>query len=79
VDEVKPLPGARLGDAQADDLFAGQALLDAFLLQRAVLREPEVQHGRQADAEAAHHGPGDAAAAARALFVAAQVETESKV
>ncbi len=56
----------RLGDAQADELLARQAAGRHLVLQR--LRA-KVQHGRQADAQAAHDAPHQAAARAAAQLV----------
>eukprot|EP00976_Prorocentrum_cordatum_P065315 1177856-Prorocentrum_minimum.AAC.1 len=58
---------ARLGDAQADDLLPRQALADDLVSQGLVLGHSEVDHGGEADAEAAHHGPSHTTASAGSL------------
>ena len=57
-----------LCDAEANDLLAAQALLDAPRLQGLVARNAEVHHGRQANAQASHDSPRDSAADARGLI-----------
>ena len=59
--------GAGLGDAEADDLLAREALSDDAVLKRSVAGDAKVDDGGHADAQAAHHGPRDAAARAGAL------------